>query len=108
MRRIYLAGPMTGIPDFNYPAFHAEAARLRQLGYHVENPAEGNVPPCGTWVGYMRNAIQQLMTCEAVALLPNWQKSRGALIEHGLAVNLGLPARPADEYQGQPIRYSRQ
>ena len=101
MRRIYLAGPMTGLPDFNYPAFHAEAARLRQLGYHVENPAEGAVPPCGTWVGYMRNAIQQLMTCEAVALLPDWQKSRGALIEHGLAVNLGLPARPADEFQGQ-------
>ena len=42
MPRIYLAGPMTGLPEFNYPAFHAEAARLRQLGYHVENPAENS------------------------------------------------------------------
>jgi hypothetical protein len=101
MRRIYLAGPMTGIADFNYPAFNAEANRLRQLGYHVENPAECTAPTCGTWAGYMRTAIRQLMTCEAVALLPDWQKSRGALIEHGLAVNLGLPARPAVEFQGQ-------
>lgn len=42
-QRIYLAGPMTGLPEHNFPAFHAEAARLRGLGYHVENPAEHGV-----------------------------------------------------------------
>lgn len=99
--RIYLAGPMSGIADFNYPAFHTEAARLRALGFHVENPAENPTPHCGTWVGYMRNALRQMLTCEAVALLDDWQRSRGALIEHGVAINLGIPARPASEYQGQ-------
>lgn len=43
IKRIYLAGPMTGLPEFNYPAFHAEAARLRGLGYQVENPADHGV-----------------------------------------------------------------
>lgn len=88
--RIYIAGPMTGLPDFNYPAFHAEAARLRALGWHVENPAENVAPPCGSWAGYMRLAIAQLVTCDAICLLPGWSASRGASIEHGLAVHLGL------------------
>lgn len=36
MHRVYLAGPMTGLPDFNYPAFNAEEKRIRALGYIVE------------------------------------------------------------------------
>lgn len=40
MRRLYLAGPMTGLPDFNYPAFHAAAAAWRAAGWTVANPAE--------------------------------------------------------------------
>lgn len=89
-KRIYLAGPMTGLPQFNYPAFHAEAARLRALGFHVENPAENQAPTCGTWEGYMRNAVRQMLTCDAVALLPHWHASRGAVLERNLARQLGL------------------
>lgn len=96
-KRIYIAGPMTGHPDFNYPAFHAEAARLRALGYQVENPAEN--PQQGSWQAYMRVAIAQLVKCDAIALLPGWENSRGALIENGLAVSLGIPVRKAAEYQ---------
>jgi hypothetical protein len=39
-KRLYLAGPMTGIEDFNYPAFNAMAERLRAAGYEVKNPAD--------------------------------------------------------------------
>lgn len=95
--RLYLAGPMTGLPDFNYPAFNAEAARLRAIGFHVENPAEN--PVQDSWQAYMRNAVRQMMLCDAVALLPGWKLSRGALIENGLAVSLGIKARPCAEYQ---------
>lgn len=97
--RLYLAGKMTGIEDFNYPAFNAEAARLRAIGYHVENPAEN--PAQDTWQAYMRQAVRQMMTCDAVALLPGWHDSRGALIERGLAVSLGIKARPCAEYQAK-------
>lgn len=41
-RRIYISGPMTGLPDFNFPAFHDAAARLRERGHEVANPAEIN------------------------------------------------------------------
>jgi hypothetical protein len=90
MKRIYIAGPMTGLPDFNYPAFNAEAARLRALGYEVENPAENPEPPCKSWLGYMRLALAQLVTCDTVANLPNYGASKGAKIEVQLALDLGL------------------
>ncbi len=90
MRRIYIAGPMTGLPEFNYPAFNRAAHALRVKGYHVENPADNPVPLCGTWKGYMRMAIAQLVTCDTVALLPGWSDSKGAKVEHQLALDLDL------------------
>jgi hypothetical protein len=49
----------------------------------------------------MRQAVRKMMTCHAVALLPGWKTSKGALIEHGLAVSLGIKARPCEEYQAR-------
>lgn len=89
MRRIYLSGPMTGLPDENRPAFNAEAARLRALGYQVENPAELN-EPTDTRAVCMRRDIQALMTCDAVAMLPGWTNSQGAMLEHACAVQCGM------------------
>ena len=37
---LYIAGPMRGYPDHNFPAFRAAAAALRRAGYGVVNPAE--------------------------------------------------------------------
>ncbi len=91
MKRIYIAGPMTGLPECNYPAFHAAAQQLRQQGHHVENPAESTQPPCGgTWLGWMRQAIVQLVSCDEICLLPGWEHSRGARVEFQLACGLGL------------------
>ena len=88
--RYYVAGPMTGLKDLNYPAFDAAASELRTAGHHVENPAENPVPACGSWEGYMRLAVRQLATCDAIYLLPGWEDSRGAVIEVRLAQDLGL------------------
>lgn len=90
MNRIYVAGPMSNMPDLNYPEFHRVAGQLRELGYHVENPAENPAPRCGSWEGYMRLAIAQLVTCDEIHMLRGWQGSRGARMEHGIARELGL------------------
>lgn len=89
-KRIYIAGPMSGLPELNYPAFNAKAADLRAQGFHVENPAENPPPHCQSWLGYMRLAVAQLATRDAVVMLPGWSQSRGACIEHQLAVGMGL------------------
>jgi len=90
MKRIYISGPMTGLPNLNYPAFNAAADRLRGEGFEVENPAENPEPPCGSWVGYMRLAIVQIARCEGLLLLPGWQHSKGARLELYIAQQLGL------------------
>jgi hypothetical protein len=88
MRRVYISGPMTGVPLFNVPAFNLAAAHLRGFGFHVENPAES--PHCDSWQGYMRLALVQIARCDWLYMLPGWSGSKGALIEHRLAVDIGL------------------
>lgn len=88
--KTYLAGPMTGHPDLNFPLFHAEAQRLRAIGHDVVNPAEINVDPAKGWEDCMRADIAELVTCQAIAMLPGWQQSRGASLEHHIATQLGL------------------
>jgi len=86
--RVYLSGPMTGLPDFNYPAFNQTAGDLRAAGYHVENPAENEVR--STWAEYMKSAVAQLTACDKIKMLPGWEASRGARIEYQLAQDLGI------------------
>lgn len=88
--RVYLAGPMTGLPNLNFPLFHAETARLRALGFDVVNPAEINCDPSDGWAKCMRKDIAELVTCDAVALLPNWCDSRGATLERDIWHRLGM------------------
>lgn len=90
IQRVYVSGPMTGLPEYNYPAFNRAAQWLRDAGYDVENPAENPAPPCGTWVGYMRLAVAQVARCDALYLLDGWQHSRGAWVEVSLARELEL------------------
>ncbi|MFJ9993363.1 DUF4406 domain-containing protein [Pseudomonas putida] len=97
-KRVYISGPMTGLPDFNYPAFNAAAADLRAAGVHVENPAENPTPACGTWLGFMRLAVEQISRCDHVVTLPGWEESRGARVEVELARGLGLPVKTLPEY----------
>jgi hypothetical protein len=102
--RIYLSGPMSGLPDYNYPAFNTEAARLRALGYAVENPAENPLPANAPWDLCMRAAIRQMLACDAVAFLPGWQHSRGANVEIELAGHLGMDVIQASSIARQIIQ----
>lgn len=90
MRKIYIAGPMTGLPEFNFPAFHDAAARLREEGWDVVNPAEGVSDTSRSWGYFMRRALGLLLQCDAIYLLKGWSESQGALLEHHVAHKLGM------------------
>lgn len=96
--RIYVAGPMTGLPELNFPAFHAASARLRAAGHVVVNPAEINADPAAGWEQCMRADIAQLVTCDALAHLAGWEQSRGASLEHYIAERLGMRCGPVDAF----------
>ena len=96
--RIYISGPMTGLPDLNFPAFHAAAAALRAKGIDVVNPAELNADNQGDWASCMKADIKALCDCTALALLPGWEDSSGAHLEMHLAHRLGMKVRKIEEF----------
>lgn len=108
--KIYLAGPMRGIPQFNFPAFFHAARQLKKQGHVVFNPAERDMSQygeavCHTATGDVRDVAHLGITArecfaadtawicehaEAIALLPRWSQSRGARAEKALAEALDL------------------
>lgn len=98
MKTIYLSGPMTGYPDFNYPAFNEEAARLRKLGYDVINPAELNSSDV-TWHQCLRKDIAELVQCDGIVLMDGWEKSNGAHLEMHVAHRVGMEIVLAKDLQ---------
>lgn len=111
--KLYLAGPMRGIKAYNHPAFDAAAAKLRAEGHEVFSPAEhdreafpqfdwfnmtGDMATDGFTGSNMREVIRADLVwittnADAIALLPGWEKSRGARVERALADFLGLYIR---------------
>lgn len=98
MTTIYVAGPMTGLPEFNYPAFRAAAEQLRALGYQVEDPSTNVNPTPDDYHGWLRAGLAQLIRCDGVALLDGWEASGGARLEVNVGATLGLRVAPIAEW----------
>lgn len=104
----YLAGPMRGFPDFNFPAFKVAAAELRARGYNIVSPAEKDEAEGFDWTGAsgsqedLDNASFDLVAtlqadiaivadtaCHGVICLPGWENSSGARAETAFAWAIG-------------------
>jgi hypothetical protein len=99
----YIAGPMQGIPEFNFPAFWAAESKLKALGFEVINPARIDVEIDGfrpdtdaalpQW-HYMRRDIPLVCSCDVVVLLPGWETSAGTAIELRVAKWCNIETAP--------------
>lgn len=109
---VYIAGPMTGQPQFNYPAFDALADTLRGMyGFNVVSPAElddlqtreaalsskDGRPGSGalngeTWGDFLARDVKVIAdVVDAVVLMPGWEQSKGARLEAFVARHTGKP-----------------
>jgi hypothetical protein len=99
--KIYIAGPMRGLPNNNFKAFDEAEVSLKALypGCEVVNPADMD-RSCGfdgdheADINFMREAmsrdLDQITTCTHIAVLDNWHQSEGARVEYALAQLLRL------------------
>lgn len=103
---IYIAGPMTGVEDFNYPLFNKTAETLRSQGFTVFNPAETESENTdypyqqAPWDWYLRRAIRKLTHCDLIVLLPGYENSKGASLELSIALSLGIGQTTLEEFLG--------
>lgn len=126
----YLSGPMTGYPEFNYPAFKRISAELRKRGWTIESPHENPKPtqndlercycnpaprpmePCRcednrVWHYYMELCKNQVYRCDSIIFMPGWPESRGAVQEFLWAQELGHKMFAFCEDRGIIVRMSR-
>lgn len=88
MRKIYIAGPISGMPGNNLKAFCDAELALNEAGYVVLNPAR--LPIGLEEREYMLICMSMVQVCDSVLMLSGWQRSQGAKAEHALAEKLGL------------------
>lgn len=105
--KVYLAGPMRGHPNFNREAFRVWAEKLRAEGHEVFSPAESTEALYGPNIYTDRPEGDELRAgvdgrlvfehdlvwicrhADAVALMPGWETSKGAVAERAVAKALG-------------------
>lgn len=111
--RLYISGPITGLPDLNRPAFEFATKELKAAGHVVVNPhvvctllddheCRGPCTPSELllpWADYLRaDLIAMLTQTDALAMLDGWVNSKGAVLERQVADALGWEVRHWEEW----------
>jgi len=103
---IYLSGPISldgrasqDQVDKYIRQFSHHCAALRNLGFKVINPCE--LSRKESWEEYMKCNIPSVCESHCVAVLPEWERSRGSRLEVFIALELGIPVVKVEElYDG--------
>lgn len=88
--KVYISGPMTGMPGHNNKAFMEAEKYLRDIGFDVWNPAHNPVEGFD-WEDYMKVDLRGLLECDLIFMLPGWENSRGAKMEKYIADEMKIP-----------------
>ena len=99
-RVVYIAGPMRGLPESNYPQFEIVARFLRSEGWDVCSPveigsafgteAELDANPVRLAVAMEAERDALRTSCDAILLLPGWERSKGTRAELIIALEKNL------------------
>jgi hypothetical protein len=123
--KYYLAGPMSGIPQFNFPMFFRVGKRLRELGYDVVSPAEIDCKEDGdvalkskngdpkeaarSWGDFLARDVKLLADggITGIIFLPGWEVSSGAKLEATVGLLKKFTFMRWDDNGNCPVPYSR-
>lgn len=89
-KKVFISGPMSGIKDFNKPAFDKAEQWLTEAGYSVFNPARMHFDDSWTHEEIMRIDLAALSQCDYILMLPKWYYSKGAIQEYHYANAIGV------------------
>lgn len=96
---------MLGRPDNNIDEFNEAEDLLLKAGYWVLNPTSNGLSDSASYEDHMRADLRMLSVADALAFLPDWEKSRGARLEIEVAHALNIPTRPVSDYvMGRDIK----
>ena len=95
-RVLYIAGKMTGVDNFNHPAFEEAERMLREKGFKVINPSV--LPTDLPKEMYMPICLAMVDQCDGIALLPRWDESEGARIEYLYGQKCGKTVLPLSNW----------
>ncbi len=99
--KAYISGKITGIENEAPALFAAAEKELNERGYNVVNPLTLNHAHDKSWHSYMKEDIKALCDCDMIHMLANWTDSKGAIIEHTIAMYLGLKVEYANTTQSR-------
>ena len=91
MKKIYIAGPISGMEEKAAEKFAEAEIFLKAKGYEVINPMKLAHDHDKTWKAYMLECLHILLQCDEVYMLNGWRKSKGAKLEHRIASDFDLP-----------------
>jgi hypothetical protein len=123
--KFYLAGKMSGIPQFNFPLFLRVAKALRWQGYDIVSPAEIDdeedklvamnsktgcfMPGDKTWGDFLARDVKLLADggISGIIFLPGWEKSSGAKLEATVGLLKRFNFMRWDDSRGAPVPMAR-
>lgn len=93
-KKVYLSGPITGMPNLNIDEFQKYEDKFKNLNFEVINPHKLHTEEetkSFTWSQFMKQDIKFMVECDFVAVLNGWEKSKGANLEVYIARNIDMP-----------------
>lgn len=113
--KLYISGPISGVEVTASATFASTAAILSKHGYATINPFD--VPAiCPLGIGdshgsdmeglpnthefecWLRGDLAVMLYCDGLAMLPGWESSRGARLEHFVALQVGLRVQSCENW----------